>query len=65
MKGKLTVLTQADYEAWAAEASKKSAIAYIKEDQDAHWGWDWVLYGASGKKQETEQPAAASVQGGK
>ena len=65
MKGKLTVLTQEEYEAWAAEASKKSAIAYNEKDQDAHWGWDWVLYSDSGKKKESDKTAAASVQGGK
>jgi cytochrome c oxidase subunit 2 len=64
MKGLLTVLPLDEYQAWATEASKKSAIAYNDKDQEAHWGWDWVLYRATGRKSESEQPAATSVQGG-
>lgn len=41
MKGQLTVLPQAEYEAWAAQASANSARAYDPADKGAHWGWEW------------------------
>jgi cytochrome c oxidase subunit 2 len=41
MKGRLTVLSQEDYEAWVGEISHQSALAYNPDDADAHWGWPW------------------------
>jgi len=41
MKGKLTVLTQEEFDAWLAEVSHQSALAYNPDDADAHWGWPW------------------------
>jgi cytochrome c oxidase subunit 2 len=64
MKGLLTVLPQDEFLAWEAEASKKSAIAYNAKDQDAHWGWDWVIYSAAGTKLDSEPAAASSALGG-
>ena len=66
MKGRMTVLTQADFDTWASLASQKSALAFNQQDQDAHWGWDWVLFSASGAKLESKgDVAAGSAQGGK
>ncbi len=63
MKGRLTVLSQADYKAWAGQSSTKSALAYNKLDTDAHWGWDWVLYTSTGSRSESSSTGTA--QGGK
>jgi len=41
MRGQLTVLSDADYEAWAAQASALSQRSYDPQDKPAHWGWDW------------------------
>ena len=41
MKGKLTVLSEDDYEAWVNEMSHQSKLAYNPDDADAHWGWPW------------------------
>ncbi len=41
MRGKLTVLSEAEYAAWAREAQALSARAWDAADTTAHWGWDW------------------------
>ncbi len=41
MKGKLTVLSAEDYDAWVNEVSHQSKLAYNPDDADAHWGWPW------------------------
>jgi cytochrome c oxidase subunit II len=41
MRGVLTVLPQAEYEAWAAQASALSRRAHDPADKGAHWGWNW------------------------
>jgi len=41
MKGKLTVLSQEDYDLWLSEVSHQSSLAYNPDDADAHWGWPW------------------------
>ena len=41
MKGKLTILPEREYEAWAAHASKVGELSYDAQDVDAHWGWPW------------------------
>jgi cytochrome c oxidase subunit II len=42
MKAKLTVLSRAEWEKWAAAASANSAAGYDDNDAEAHWGWDWA-----------------------
>lgn len=42
MRGQLTVLSERDYQAWAAQASAISQRAYDPDDKGAHWGWDWA-----------------------
>ena len=42
MKGKLTILEQADYDAWAKEAQINSERDYDDTDARAHWGWKWL-----------------------
>jgi hypothetical protein len=41
MKGLWTVHSQSDFDAWAAEASQRSELAYQESNVDSHWGWDW------------------------
>jgi len=41
MRGKLTVLSQEDYDLWLNEISHQSSLAYNPDDADAHWGWPW------------------------
>ncbi len=41
MRGQLTVLDEAAYRAWEANASDLSAHAWDPDDKTAHWGWDW------------------------
>ena len=41
MKGKLTILEQADYDAWHKEAQINSERDYDESDAQAHWGWKW------------------------
>ena len=41
MKGHLTVVEDADYQKWQAEAVDNSKRLYDPEDEKAHWGWDW------------------------
>lgn len=41
MKGKLTILSGRDFEAWARQASAASERAYDPNDAEAHWGWRW------------------------
>jgi cytochrome c oxidase subunit II len=43
MRGFLRVLSQPEYDKWAAEASKNGERGYNKDDELAHWGWDWKL----------------------
>jgi cytochrome c oxidase subunit 2 len=42
MRGRLTVLTAAEFAAWARTASELGAAAYDPADTGAHWGWDWA-----------------------
>ena len=41
MKGIWTVHSQQDFDLWAAESSRRSALAYKETDTDSHWGWAW------------------------
>lgn len=41
MRGTVTVMPKADYEAWMAEAAKNAARSYDPKDETAHWGWAW------------------------
>lgn len=41
MRGRLTVLSAADYAAWAHEASELGARQFDPADKAAHWGWEW------------------------
>jgi cytochrome c oxidase subunit 2 len=41
MRGKLTVLSPPEFDAWAAEASALSRESYDERDKSAHWAWDW------------------------
>jgi cytochrome c oxidase subunit II len=41
MRGQLTVLSEADFQQWLAEASTSSQRGFDADDQAAHWGWDW------------------------
>ena len=42
MKGKLTILDSAGFDAWAAQASRVSQLDYDEKDMSSHWGWDWM-----------------------
>lgn len=41
MKGMLTILENDAYEAWAAEASRRSQLAYDESNAERQWGWPW------------------------
>lgn len=41
MRGRLTILSYAAWEAWARQASAASRRAYDPNDAGAHWGWPW------------------------
>lgn len=41
MRGVLTVLSEEQFKAWAAEASVNAQRAYDADDPAAHWGWAW------------------------
>jgi cytochrome c oxidase subunit 2 len=41
MKGKLTILSQEDFDAWQNEAQINSESDYDDTDAQAHWGWKW------------------------
>lgn len=41
MKGKLTVLSDADYTSWLAQLSTDSKQVYDEKDTEANWGWSW------------------------
>jgi heme/copper-type cytochrome/quinol oxidase subunit 2 len=41
MKGQLTILRQEEFDAWLAQASAVSSLAYDADDAEAHWGWSW------------------------
>jgi cytochrome c oxidase subunit 2 len=41
MKGLWTVHSESDFDAWAAETSQRSELAYQESNVDSHWGWDW------------------------
>lgn len=41
MKGLLTVLTQAQYDVWAAEMSADSARRFDPDSAASSWGWEW------------------------
>lgn len=44
MRGVIQVLSRADYDAWAKEASANAVRAYNADDETAHWGWAWKEY---------------------
>lgn len=41
MHGKLHVLSEADYDAWEAEASRLALLGYDENDAEAQWAWAW------------------------
>jgi heme/copper-type cytochrome/quinol oxidase subunit 2 len=41
MRGQLTVLSTADYEAWVEQSSQLARRAYDPEDKSGHWAWSW------------------------
>jgi len=41
MHGHVTVLPEAEFDAWEAGASQLAAAGYDPEDEEAHWAWDW------------------------
>ncbi len=41
MKGQISVLDPADYDAWYIEASENAKVSYDPNDAPAHWAWDW------------------------
>jgi cytochrome c oxidase subunit 2 len=41
MRGRLTVVGEADYRAWEAEAAALATRSYDADDKGAHWGWKW------------------------
>jgi cytochrome c oxidase subunit II len=41
MRGKLIVMTKAEYSAWSTEASKLGQRGHDPEDRGAMWGWNW------------------------
>ena len=41
MKGSLTVMTEADFEAWSKRMSEQAVLAHDPADDEANWGWDW------------------------
>lgn len=41
MRGQLTVLSDATYRTWLAQAAVLSRNAFDAGDKAAHWGWDW------------------------
>ncbi|MHB1844248.1 MAG: cytochrome c oxidase subunit II [Deltaproteobacteria bacterium] len=62
MRALLTVLPQADYDRWAAEATANSQRGYDPQDPIAHWGWDWndpkPIEGDVPKSAQADAPAA-------
>ena len=42
MKGKLTILEPADFDAWAEQATKVSSLDFDPNDAASHWGWEWT-----------------------
>jgi cytochrome c oxidase subunit 2 len=41
MKGKLTILTQEQFDTWLRERSAEAQRAYDPDDFGAHWAWPW------------------------
>jgi cytochrome c oxidase subunit 2 len=41
MKGVLEVMPEAEYDAWAEQASEAATRAHDPNDTRAHWGWEW------------------------
>jgi cytochrome c oxidase subunit II len=41
MKGKLTILEPAEYQAWHDQMSQIALRGFDKNDTTAHWGWEW------------------------
>jgi cytochrome c oxidase subunit 2 len=41
MRGVLTVLPDAEYEAWASHASRIAELSHDPADAEAAWGWEW------------------------
>ena len=41
MHGKLTVLTEDEFDAWEAEASRFALASYDENDAEAQWAWAW------------------------
>jgi len=41
MKGKITILPKAEFDAWAREMSLRAQRLFDPADLDAQWGWPW------------------------
>jgi cytochrome c oxidase subunit 2 len=41
MKGKITILPKAEFDAWAKEMSMRAQLLFDPADLDAQWGWPW------------------------
>ncbi|GJM22967.1 MAG: hypothetical protein DHS20C15_28820 [Planctomycetota bacterium] len=41
MHGEVHVLSEADYDAWEAEASRLALLGYDENDAEAQWAWAW------------------------
>ena len=42
MQAKLTVYTQAEYDAWMTEMQNRAPIINEQENPDIYWGWKWT-----------------------
>lgn len=62
MKGRLTVMSKADYAAWSKAMSAHNARGFDVKDLSAQWGWDWKRPGEGVKphKDTPKKTAAAS-----
>ena len=61
MKGRLTVMSKADYASWHKAMSMHHARGFDAKDIAAHWGWDWKRSGNTVKahKDAPKKTAAA------
>jgi cytochrome c oxidase subunit 2 len=42
MRGVMTVYSQADFDKWQDEMSKRTSYVMEKDNADLYWGWKWV-----------------------
>ena len=61
MKGMLTVLSKADYDAWLHAMSERNKVGFDAEDHEAQWGWDWKTGGPSGAEKTDAAPGATAT----